>query len=323
MTPDEVMAWAGYAVTSPLYTELCHVIARDERLLDVLAEIEHTPPLNILFAGVQYLMARDGGSDLAAHYPNFNPESTVEGVGLPFTEFVLANRDSLIQLGRTRYTQTNEPRRCVALLPVVWASGVTRFHLVDVGTSAGLNLLLDRYRYRWGEIEWGPPSPVVLNTEMRSGRVEPGEIEVLSRTGIDLNPIDPNDADQRAWLEALVWPEHHERRARLRSALSVAAENTVDLVAGSALEELGKLVSSFPGEEPVVVLHSFVLNQMTTEQRSEFALIVDRLRRHRTVVVVGMEAMDSSRPWAELTLDVGSGPVTVGQAHHHGEWLEL
>ncbi|HZD22027.1 MAG TPA: DUF2332 domain-containing protein, partial [Acidimicrobiia bacterium] len=239
LSANQARGWGRYAETSPLYQHLNDVIADDERLLVVLNSIEHTPRQNILFAGVQYLMMGDDGSLLARYYPNFtDPPMEMSGISGPFREFVLANAEELIVLGRTRYTQTNECRRCVALLPGVWATGVERFHLVDFGTSAGLNLQLDRYHYRWGETMWGPESPVDLTTDNRGADVTPRDIEIVTRTGLDLNPIDPTDPDDRRWLEALVWPEHHDRRIRLRAALEVAAANPVDLVAGDGLGTL-------------------------------------------------------------------------------------
>jgi hypothetical protein len=131
-----VRKWAKYAATSPLYLHLSEVIAADGELMRVLNRIEHTPEPNVLLAGVQFLMAREGGGPLGAHYPNFaGGEAPIEGVARPFKAFVLAHEDELVEIGRTRYTQTNECRRCVALLPVIWMTGTGRFHLIDLGTG--------------------------------------------------------------------------------------------------------------------------------------------------------------------------------------------
>lgn len=279
----------------------------------------------MLFAGVQYLMLRDGGSPLAGYYPNLTDKpEPVEGVDAAFTDFVLSNVDELVEIGRTRYTQTNECRRCTALLPAVWATGVTRFHLVDFGTSAGLNLLLDRYRYRWGGTVWGPTdSAVELETEMRGAGVTPHEIDVVSRTGLDVNPLDPSDSDDRRWLEALVWPEHSDRRSRLTWALQIAATNPIDRVAGDGLATLPRVLEGLAGDDSVVVVNSFILNQFSPGDRVRYQQILAEARRKRLVIQVSMEWLDQSAEAADLEIDVGSGLRRIGRAQPHGEWLEL
>lgn len=300
------------------------MIADDQRLLDVLNSIDHPPRHNMLFAGVQYLMMREGGGALAAYYPSFTDDPRSPGdVDGCFTEFVLNHARELAEIGRTRFTQTNECRRCVALLPALWAIGAERFHLVDFGTSAGLNLHLDRYSYRWGEITWGGDSGVVLETAMRGGEVIPREIEILSRTGLDLNPIDPADPDDRRWLEALVWPEHHERRQRLEAALEVAAAHPVDRIAGDGFITLPRRISQLPGTAPVVVMNSFVLNQFPPEERDRFEEIFAEGREDRPVYRVSMEWLDPSAEAADIEIDDGSGLRKLGRGQPHGEWLEL
>lgn len=300
------------------------MIADDARLLDVLNSIEHPPRHNMLFAGVQYLMMRDGGGAIAEYYPNFTDSPLgLDGVASPFTEFVLFHADELATIGRTRYTQTNECRRCVALLPAIWVFGIQRFHLVDFGTSAGLNLHLDRYRYQWGETTWGPESEVELETEMRGVEVLPAHIEVLSRTGLDLNPIDPADPDDRRWLEALVWPEHESRRLRLNSALDIAAAHPVDRIAGDGLTTLPQVLEELPGGDAVVVINSFILNQFPPDDRRRYENILTAGRQVRPVYQASLEWLDSAAEAADLEVDDGTGPRRVGRAQPHGEWLEL
>lgn len=293
--------------------------------MEVLNSMEHLPRHNVLLAGVQFLMLRDGCGELGEYYPNLSDRTRDRGdIAGPFEEFVLAHAEELAEIGRTRYTQTNECRRCVALLPALWMTPAERFHLVDFGTSAGLNLHLDRYRYRWESVEWGPPaSPVHLETEMRGASVTPRAIDVVTRTGLDLNPIDPADPDDRAWLEALVWPEHDDRRVRLRAALDVAASHPSHLVAGDAMVTLGEALAQVPSGEPVVVINSFVLIQFDDEGRSEFETIIEEARLGSPVYRVSMEWLDRDATGADVAIDVGEGLEQVGMGHPHGEWLEL
>lgn len=324
LTPDKVRRWGRYAENSPLYRHLNEVIADDESLLSVLNQIEHLPRQNVLFAGVQYLMLRDGGGRLAGFYPNFSddPGDTAD-VDDVFRTFVLDHADELAEIGRTRYTQTNECRRCVALLPAIWSTGVESFHLVDFGASSGLNLQLDRYNYRWGDVSWGPGSNVELETEVRGQPVVPRDIEIVSRTGLDVNPLDPGHADARLWLEALIWPEHHDRRQRLLAALQIAATNPPELVEGDALQTLGPVIDGLPDSEPVVVINSFILNQFPSADRTRYRDILNAGRSDRPVHQVSMEWLDSDAGGSDIIIDDGSGPHKVGMAHPHGEWLDL
>ncbi len=314
--------WARHTHGSPLYARLVEVIANDEELMRIINRIAHRPPPNLLLAGVQYLIGAE--DELARYYlPLTDHPLSPEGAGPAFRSFVMAHEEELVDIGNTRYTQTNECRRCVALLPMVMMSRFDSFHLVDLGTSAGLNLALDLYRYSIGEVEWGPESEVHLTAESRGVTPTLGDIDVLSRTGLDLNPIDPSNEDHRRWLDALIWPEHSQRRHRLRAALDMVASIQMELVPGDALVTLDAVLSGLPPGEPAIVMNSYSLIQFTPGQRDEIVAIVGRARVQRPVHRVSMESLNRADDWARLAVDSGHGMKQVGQAHPHGEWIEL
>ena len=317
--------WAKHAHGSPLYAELSEVVAKDPDLLRVMNRIHHLPPPNLMFAAAQYLLMEGSGDPLSRYYRSVvaDPDPP-EGVAPEFRRFVLDHEEGIVEIGNTRYTQTNEVRRCVALLPMVMMAGFHAFHLIDVGASAGLNLGLDRYGYRWdGDVKWHPGSVLVLEAESRGEPVRVHEIEVLSRVGLDLNPLDPADQSARRWLDALIWPEHVERRARLRSALEMVSNLDIEMISGSALETLPGVLARLPAGQPAVVMSSFTLNQFDTAERDRLASIIATARAARPVHRVSMEVLDKADDWAQLVVDDGSGVTLVGQAHPHGEWIEL
>ncbi|HUG09098.1 MAG TPA: DUF2332 domain-containing protein [Acidimicrobiia bacterium] len=317
-------SWLQHATGSPLYSHLMDVLAGDDQLMRVLNRIEHKPQPNVLLAGIHALLMQDPAQKLARHYPDLiDDPGPVQQVARPFREFVLEHEAQLVEIGRTRHTQTNEVGRCTALLPAIWETDLRRFHLIDLGASAGLNLAIDRYHYRWDGLEWGPRSRVTLECSLRGRAPAPKEIEVLSRTGLDLNPLDPSDPDDVLWLEALIWPEQTDRRRRLQAAFRMYADVEVDLVAGDAVETLGATLSRLPGDEPVVVMHSFALNQFSPEQRSIVDEQLTAARRQRPLWRVSMELLDWGDEAAKLTLDDGAGSFVVGTAQPHGEWLAL
>jgi hypothetical protein len=317
--------WGKHTHGSPLYSELVEVVAQDAELLRVMNRIEHLPPPNLMFAAVQFLLMDGLDDPLSRYYRSVvaDPEPPEE-VGPEFRRFVLDHETHIVEMGNTRYTQTNEVRRCVALLPMVMMAGLRAFHLIDVGASAGLNLCLDRYGYRWDDVEWHPESNLVLEAESRGEPVRVHEIEVLGRIGLDLNPLDPADGEARRWLDALIWPEHVERRARLRRALVMLEGIDMEMVAGDALVTLPATLDHLPVGEPAVVMSSFALNQFDDAQRARLEAIVAGARSTRPIHRVSMgEAPDKSDDWARLVVDDGNGARVAGQAHPHGEWIEL
>ena len=315
--------WARLADGSPLYSHLGAFIAETPEMLRILNRVEGQPRANVLLAAVHYLLMIDPEHELSRFYGSLvdDPSPPSESDG-PFIDFVLTHEDEIVGLGSTRFTQTNECRRCVALLPAIWEVPLDRFHLVDLGASAGLNLAIDRYGYRWDHVEWQLSGPLILETELR-GRVPlPRPVEVLSRTGLDLHPVDVDDHDDRRWLEALIWPEHRERRERLQGALAVASRLELEFVSGSALQTLLPVLDGLPPGEAVVLMNSFTLNQFTGEQRSELESLIEEARRRRLVARVSFEYTRGD-DWPRLTIDDGSGTRQIGQGHPHGEWVEL
>ncbi|MEU4427041.1 DUF2332 family protein, partial [Actinoplanes sp. NPDC024001] len=188
---------------SPAYEALAVAVSRDARLLgllDTLPPAKRQP--NLLFAVVQFL----GG-------PVTDPAA--------FLEFTAARWPEVERHIRARATQTNEPGRCALLLPVL-AALPQPLALLEVGTSAGLNLFPDRYAYRYGTRHLGTGEPML--DCVLTGTAPPARVpEIVWRAGLDLNPLHVTDPADAAWLRALIWPEQDHRRARLRAAARIAA----------------------------------------------------------------------------------------------------
>ena len=210
--------------------------------------------------------------------------ASARSVGAPvdsyqgFREFLITNWDSIRDVALQRSTQTNEAGRCAVLLPLL-ASLPQPLALIELGASAGLCLYPDRYSYRYGDTVLHPadgPSAVELRCELSGPVPVPDRLPTVAwRAGIDLNPLDLfNEADM-TWLATLVWPEHHERRERLRSAIEIARLDPPRIHRGDAVEDLAALVAQAPAEATVVVFHSAV------------AAYFDRNSRERLVSIVG------------------------------------
>ena len=170
-----------------------------------------------------------------------------------FHDYAVANWPAIEAQMRTRATQTNEAGRCAMLLPVL-AALPQPLALLEVGASAGLCLYPDRYAYRYGDHRIGAGSPVLDCAA--TGMAPPAAVpEVVWRAGLDLNPLDVTDPADMAWLEALIWPEHAHRRARLRAAAAVAAADPPLLVRGDLVDDLPALAARAPADATLVVFH--------------------------------------------------------------------
>ncbi|MEU6076454.1 DUF2332 domain-containing protein [Micromonospora sp. NPDC047074] len=245
---------------SPTYERLCLAVSRDAELLDLLAPL---PPArrqpNLLFGVVRLL----GG-------PVDDPAA--------FHDFVVANWPTVEAELYARATQTNEPGRCAVLLPVL-AALPQPLALLEVGASAGLCLYPDRYAYRYGDHLLGTGEPVLDCAA--TGVAPPTRLpEVVWRAGLDLNPLRVTDPAEIAWLDALIWPEHTHRRARLRAAAAVAAADPPLLTRGDLVDDLPALAAQAPAGATLVVFHTSVLYQVPTPRREAFAQLVRGLPGH-------------------------------------------
>jgi hypothetical protein len=143
--------------------------------------------------------------------------------------------------------------------------------LVELGPSGGLNLLWDRYAYRYGPSRWGPAdAPLELAGEAEGG--PPGElfetdVVVEARVGLDRNPVDVTTEEGSLLLQSFVWADQHERLERLRSAIEVARREPPSLVQGDYVDELPRLLAGRDLDLLTVVFHSVSLGYLTPEDR--------------------------------------------------------
>jgi hypothetical protein len=292
--------------SSPLYHRLALAVADDPDLLALAARARSgQPPANLLLGAVHFLLLSDPAHALADYYADLTPAPRPSAeAATPFRAFCLEQRATLVEMLRTRLVQTNELRRCAYLLPAFsWIAAQTRrpLALIEVGASAGLNLLFDRYAYRYalgeGAVRAGEPgSPVEIDTtcRMAPGAGLPlGVPPVASRIGIDLNPVDLADEDAYAWLQALIWPEHHDRAQRLAAAHTLWRTQPPVLVQGDAVAGLPALLDAVPEDATPVVFHTHVLNQFTPAAADALEAI---FRRHA-----------AARPIHRLGNDLGGG----------------
>ncbi|MGN6169256.1 MAG: DUF2332 domain-containing protein [Solirubrobacteraceae bacterium] len=305
----------GAAGRSPVYERLGYAIAQDAQILDGLAampEPKHQP--NVLLGAVRFLYG--------------TPEDPRE-----FTALVHEHWDQIEAVMRVRSTQTNEPARCATLLPVL-ARLPQPLALLEVGASAGLCLLVDRYGYAYGGKVIEPSAPPAAVTPSFPCRASPRtplpeqNVEVAWRAGLERRPLDLSDDEDVRWLEALVWPGEQHRIPRLRAAIEVARAHPPPLVVGDLRRDLKRLAADAPRDATLVVYHTAVLAYVgEAEERAAFARSVAEVGGV-WVANEGIEHIPGapSEPFGEppredaFLLCVDGDPVAWTDSH--GGWIE-
>jgi hypothetical protein len=155
--------------------------------------------------------------------------------------------------------QTNEVGRSAVLMAgllVIANRFPLKMRLYELGASAGLNLILDRYSYNLGGLRFGGTLPGPHLSPDWEGPPPPNaRVRIKSRAGVDLNPARLPDEGPR--LLAYVWPDQPERRDRLGAALSAALQEPPVVDRGNAADWLEAKLALAP--EPGVtrvVMHS-------------------------------------------------------------------
>lgn len=176
--------------------------------------------------GALHAMVRRGQlADLAAFYP---PAPLPEAEAMwPVLAAALRDKDRELLGWLDSPPQTNEAARSAPLMAgmlVIASRTGLPCALYEVGTSAGLNLVMDRYAYDLGGLGVGDPaSPLRLQPEWRGPPPPAARLQVVRRRGADLNPLDVTRAEDRERLLAYVWPDQPQRLERMAAAIALAA----------------------------------------------------------------------------------------------------
>lgn len=320
--------------TSVLYRRLASAVAEDPEILALAACAgSGQPEPNLLFAAVHFLLLGGAEHPLAGFYPTVAGKGAREGDPSPaFRAFCREQRPALAALLAQRRVQTNEVGRAAVLLPgLAWIaerSGGRALALIDVGASAGLLLLFDRYRYHYGSKKaLGPPqSAVVIRCQTRGGLLPlPEEMpDVASRVGIDTHPISPRDPREALWLRGLVWGDQPERLRRLDAALALAVSEPPPLVSGNATELLPAILRDLPREVVPCVFHSHAFNQFSSDARERFVRVLEAGSEDRELYRLSFENNGSAHALSSSRFLNGreTDERQLADCQAHGGWIE-
>jgi hypothetical protein len=294
-----------------LYAELCRRYADDPVVAEIVGpEPTWEAPLRLL-GGLHYL---------------------VLGGAASWDDPPAAHRDFLAEFVREQGVQTNEVQRSWILAPlflrVAQRTRADVFDLVELGPSAGLNLVWDRYRCLYEQGAWGPPdAPLTLSAEERKPvRGELFELgpRVRGRVGIDRNPIDVTTDEGARLLKCFVWAGQDERLERLDRGIEALRADPPELTRGDYVEELPDVLAGRAKDALTVVFSTASLGYVGDEGTVRVRETIDAAGASGGLVFVSSgKGRTGELHWGmRIVYYPGAEREFAGEADYHGAWLD-
>jgi hypothetical protein len=230
--------------------------------------------------------------------------------------------------------QTNEPGRSAALM-VGLIDVARRFgqpiELLEIGSSAGLNLMIDRFGFDLGGSRYGPAdAAVTIRPEWHGAAPPPADVRFASVRGVDVHPIDARDPAAARRLAAYAWIDTPERIARIEQVIALINADPPDLTHGDAADWLEEQLAQSQAEGTTRTLVHSVVWQYLGEERQE---------RIRATMARAAAAATPERPLAWVRMEPNkdtavqevwvqawpgaAAPRRLAQTHAHGTWVSL
>ena len=304
-----------------MYARLARRCAEEPFIEELVVDWSWDVPLR-LFGGVHYLV-------LAGIEPD-----ALSGTWDDFRAALEAERDFLSRFVAEQGVQTNEVQRCFALLPAFLTlareHGAEPLDLLELGPSAGLNLLWDRYAYSYARGGWGSSRLVLGGEERRPvpARVLATEAAVGRRRGIDLNPVDVTTEHGARLLRAFIWPGRKERAARLDKAIAILRDDPPELVRGDYVELLPAFLAERSDEALTVVFQTASTGYIGSERRAELRSLLEEAGRDGPLGWVSTRAAEERQESRddsyelEVALWPGGERRFLLRCDFHGNWVE-
>ncbi|WP_265587247.1 DUF2332 domain-containing protein [Sphingomicrobium arenosum] len=313
--------WEGLAADSAL-GHMIHDWPRDP-LHDVV-------PLRVA-AGVQALHLSGAAPVLA---PLYAGELRREEVGPLIAEVLRAHEDAILPWMKGP-PQTNEAGRASGLMAgLKWLAGQglgPRSELIEIGSSAGINLMLDRFLIDLGGVTQGPvDSPVKLAPKWKGPPPPDAPVEIVSAMGCDRDPLDLGQAEDRLRLAAYVWPEMKERTARLHAVFDLAEATGAPGVVHADAADFVEVQLARQREDGVcrVLMHSLVWQYLTEATQARIGAAMEAAGAAATPAQpLAWISLEGDRTLLRHVLKVrcwpgGETAATLAHGHAHGGWFD-
>jgi hypothetical protein len=328
----KVFAKAECKGSSILYEYLSNQIAADRELLNLSSFAREGQPVpNLLFGAVQFLLYKGAEHTLRDYYPSMvdHPKKPEESLA-HFKEFCLLYREEITSLLKVKLVQTNEARRCAYLYPVfshIYNKTKMPFALIEIGTSAGFQLLWDRYSYTYqSDIIYGnSQSDIGIQSEIKGDSFPELHLDsppVAQRIGIDLHINDVTNDEDSLWLKSLIWPEHEARRELFNRAVNCLTKNKhkIEFIEGDGVECLPKIAEQISNDAVICVFHTHVANQLPKAKKYKLLETIKNIGEERDIFHIYNNIWDG-----KLHLDHYMNKIehkhVVGETDAHGRWF--
>ncbi len=282
-----------------------------------------------LTGGLHALVLTGADNDLKSVYP---PHEVGDETLNRAVAGALARNDQFLHDFLNSPPQTNEVARSGMLLPgfllVARETGLP-LSINEIGSSAGLNLVFDRFHYDYGGKSWGDAaSPVRLAPEVR--RDAPpleGDMAIASRAGSDIAPVDISEESQRQRLLSYVWADQALRFQRIEAAIGLARDANVSVEAADAATFVRERLAARREGEAFVLFHSIMWQYMPQASKDAINAALDEAGKSATsaspIARLRMEPLGEA-PHATLSLTMWPGDETrrLAKCDYHGRWIE-
>ncbi len=230
--------------------------------------------------------------------------------------------------------QTNEAGRSATYIAGLhWLAHRTkasRIEGLEIGSSAGMNLLVPHYHYNLDGMESGlKTSPVSIQPEWRGDSPPDAPFVFESMRGSDIRPLDLTEDAVFEKLRAYIWPDHPQRVARMEAARTLYLEQPPQLEQAEAADWVEARLAE-PQEDGVcrVLMHSIVWQYLPDMSKDRITEAMEKAGAAATtekpLAWIALEA-NRSNFRHELTVRYwpGDGETHhLADAHPHGFWVE-
>ncbi len=242
------------------------------------------------------------------------------------------HRVFLTEFVASQGVQTNEVQRSWVLLPlflrVAQRTGAREVDLVELGSSAGLNLVWDRYRYVYEAGEWGGgDARLTLSAEEK--KPVPGDLlalqpRVRDRIGVDRNPIDVTTDEGARLLKCFVWAGQTERLERLDRAIESLRADPPELMRGDIAKELPGVLAARRSEALTLVFETATLGYLPEEGIERVRSAIDEAGASGNLAFVATgRGRTGDKHWGlRIVYYPGAEREFAGEADYHGAWLD-
>jgi hypothetical protein len=174
-----------------------------------------------------------------------------------------------------------------------------------------------------------PASPVHIHVDVSAADLLPDMNElprIAEVVGIDLDPPDVTDEDDRAWLRALVWPENSGQTAQLDAAMGVVATDPPRVLRGDVVEIGPDVAAGLTQGLPRLVVHTATRIHVPIEVCPAFDAAIAAFGVGGPMLHLALEddqcIAPSGRSGVGLTATDAAGSRIVAVADGHLAWLE-